>query len=137
MEFETSEKKIEPLATGCVVLSVGNSAYATEIIVGALALLAGAQHPLVSAVAERVKETYTLVRFAKVREQIMLPSLGPDFLRVEAVGKTLPEYLAHQGQMYANLVMMMNQFNLGSEFIVTGVDNDGPLEWNRFLLLSL
>jgi hypothetical protein len=41
MEFETSEKKIEPLATGCVAMSAGNSAYATEIIAGTLVGLAG------------------------------------------------------------------------------------------------
>jgi hypothetical protein len=56
MEFETSEKKIESLGKGCVALSAGNSAYATEIIAGTLVSLAGAQQPLMSVVAERVKE---------------------------------------------------------------------------------
>jgi hypothetical protein len=45
-----------------------------------------------SVVAERVKEAYFSVRMAKVREQIIVPHMGPDFLRVEATGKTLPEY---------------------------------------------
>jgi hypothetical protein len=58
MEFETSEKKIEQLAPGCVAMSAGNSAYATEIISGTLVGLAGAQQPLVSAVADRCKESF-------------------------------------------------------------------------------
>jgi hypothetical protein len=125
MEFETSEKKIEPLATGCVAMSSGNSAYGTEIIAGTLVGLAGAQQPLMSIAAERVKEAYVSVRMAKVREQIIVPNMGPDFLRVEATGKTLPEYLAPQGAVYGQLVMLMSQFNLGSDFIVTGVDTGG------------
>jgi hypothetical protein len=125
MEFETSEKKIESLGTGCVALSAGNSAYATEIIAGTLVSLAGAQQPLMSVVAERVKEAYVSVRMAKVREQIIVPHMGPDFLRVEAVGKTLPEYLAPQAALYGQLVMLTSQFNLGSDFIVTGVDSGG------------
>jgi hypothetical protein len=125
MEFETSEKKIEPLAIGCIAMSSGNSAYGTEIIAGTIVSLAGAQQPLMSVVAERVKEAYVSVRMAKVREQIILPHMGPDFLRLEAVGKTLPEYLAPQGALYGQLVMMMSQFNLGSDFIVSGVDTGG------------
>jgi hypothetical protein len=125
MEFETSEKKIESLAIGCVAMSSGNSAYASEIIAGTRVGLAGAQQPLMSDVAERVKEAYVSVRMAKLREQILIPHMGPDFLRVEAVGKTLPEYLAPQGALYGQLVMLMTQFNLGSDFIVTGVDTGG------------
>jgi len=125
MEFETSEKKIESLATGCVALSAGNSAYASEIIAGALVSLAGARQPLMSLVAERVKEAYISVRMAKVREQILVPNMGPDFVRVEATGKTLPDYLASQAALYAQVVMLMSQFNLGSDFIVTGVDTGG------------
>jgi hypothetical protein len=125
MEFETSEKKIESLATGCVAMSSGNSAYATEIIAGTLVGLAGAQQPQMSVVAERVKDAYISVRMTKVREQILVPHMGPDFLRVEAIGKTLPEYLASQAALYGNLVMLTNQFNLGSDFIVTGVDTGG------------
>jgi hypothetical protein len=94
MEFETSEKKIESLATGCVALSSGNSAYGTEIIAGTIVSLSGAQRPLMAIVAERVKEAYISVRMAKMREQVILPSLGPDFFRIEGTGKTLPEYLA-------------------------------------------
>src|SRR5262249_34657327 len=93
MEFETSERKIESLGTGCVALSSGNSAYASEIIAGTLTGLAGAQQPVMSLVAERIKEAYVAVRMSKVREQIVVPHMGPDFLRVEATGRTLPEYL--------------------------------------------
>jgi hypothetical protein len=87
MEFETSEKKIEQLAPGCVAMSAGNSAYATEIISGTLVGLAGAQQPLVSAVADRLKDAYLAVRLTKIRDHIIVPNMGPDFLRVEAIGR--------------------------------------------------
>jgi hypothetical protein len=41
LEFETSEKKIETLSPSCAALFAGNSAFATEILHGALGTLAG------------------------------------------------------------------------------------------------
>lgn len=125
VEFETSEKKIETLAPACVALLSGNSSYASEIIQKAMQSLSGAQTPDVEHVAELVRGAYAAVRAIKVREQVVIPTLGPDFTRCEQLGSTLPQYLAPQPNLYNQLVMMMSNFNLGSDIIVAGIDSDG------------
>lgn len=53
----------------------------------------------------------------------MIPVLGPDYLKNESVGISLPQYMANQQGMFQQLTMMFNQFNLGTEIIVAGVVN--------------
>jgi hypothetical protein len=125
VEFETSEKKIETLAPACVALMSGNSSYASEIIQAAQQSLSGAQTPDVEHVAETVRAAYAAVRSVKVREQVVIPTLGPDFIRVEQLGSTLPQYLAAQPNLYNQLVMMMGNLNLQSDIIVAGIDTYG------------
>jgi hypothetical protein len=125
LEFETAEKKIESLSPSCAALLAGNSAFGTEIMQGALASLAGAQKPAVVQAAESVKESYAQVRATKVREMIVLPWLGPDYLRAEQLGSNLPTYLQPQAAVYNQIVMTMNNFNMGSDIIVAGVDDHG------------
>lgn len=124
LEFETSEKKIEVLAPSCVTLFAGNSAFATEIIRGARRKLAGAQSPAY-AVAGKVQESYLEVRFAKVREQIILPNLGPDFLKAESLGISMPTYLQPQAGLYQQLAAVMANFNIQSDIIAAGIDSEG------------
>jgi hypothetical protein len=125
LEFETAEKKIEALSPSCVALLSGNSAFGTEIIQGALARLHGAQRPQVVLVAETVRDSYANVRGAKVRETIVIPFLGPDFLKAEQLGISIPTYLKDQGALYQQFVQLMVNFNLGSDIIVAGVDDQG------------
>lgn len=125
LEFETAEKKIEALSPSCVALLSGNSAFGTEIMQGALARLHGAQRPQVVLAADSVKESYAHVRGTKVRETIIVPYLGPDFLRAEQLGANIPTYLKDQANLYGQLVMLMNNFNMGSDIIVAGVDDQG------------
>jgi hypothetical protein len=125
LEFETAEKKIEALSLSCVALLSGNSALGTEILQGALARLQGAQKPQVVLAAEAVKESYAQVRGAKVRDTIITPYLGPDFIRVEQLGANIPTYLKDQPAVYQQLAMLMNNFNMGSDIIVAGVDDQG------------
>jgi hypothetical protein len=72
-----------------------------------------------------VKDSYAKVRGTKIREMIVLPWLGPDFQRAEQLGANLPTYLQPQPNFFQQLVMMMNNFNLGSDIIVAGVDDLG------------
>jgi hypothetical protein len=120
LEFETSEQKIESLSPSCVALLAGNSAFGTD---GALARLQGAQRPPVGFAADAVKESYVSVRGTKVRDSVVVPFLGPDFLKAEHLGVNIPTYLQHQANMYQQLAMMMSQFGLGSDIIVAGVDD--------------
>ncbi len=87
--------------------------------------LAGAQRPEVVVVAESVKDSYARVRAAKVRESVLLPYLGPDFLRAEQLGANVPTYLKDQPNLYQQLAMAMSNFTLGSDIVVTGIDNLG------------
>jgi hypothetical protein len=125
VEFETSEKKIEKLSPSCVALVSGNSAYSSEIILKAIKLLSGAQTPGIEYVSGTVKNAYSSVRDEKVREHVILPTLGPDFIRVESTGATIPQYLQFQPNLYNQIVMMMSGFNLNSDIIVAGVDENG------------
>ena len=125
VEFETSEKKIETLAPACVALLSGNSSYASEVIQKAKQILSGAQTPDVEHVAELVRSAYAIVRATKVREQVVIPTLGPDFTRAEQLGSTLPQYLAPQQNLYNQIAVMMGNFNLGSDIIVAGIDAEG------------
>jgi hypothetical protein len=125
LEFETAEKKIEALSPSCVALLSGNSAFGTEIMQGALATLQGAQQPQVLFAADAIKNSYVNVRARKVRESVIVPNLGPDYLRAEQLGTSLPAYLKDQGGLYMQLVGGMNGFNIGADIIVAGVDNRG------------
>jgi 20S proteasome alpha/beta subunit len=125
LEFETAEKKIEALSPSCVALLAGNSAFGTEILQGALATLQGAQRPELIIAAEAVKDSYVAVRGQKVRDTVLIPFLGPDFVRAEQLGSTVPQYLQAQAAVYQNIIITMNQFNLGSDIIVAGVDDHG------------
>jgi hypothetical protein len=72
-----------------------------------------------------VQESYLEVRFAKVREQIILPNLGPDFLKAESLGISMPTYLQPQAGLYQQLAAVMANFNIQSDIIAAGIDSEG------------
>ncbi len=123
LEFETEEQKIESLAPSCVVLMSGNSAYGTEVLINIRGRLAGAQSPAIADVAQHAEWAYRAVRVKKADEIHVAPSLGQDFVAFQGRGGTLPQYLQPQPQVYQQLVMMLNQFNMNLELILTGIDN--------------
>lgn len=125
LEFETEEQKIERLLPSCVALTAGSSAAATEILDAVRRKLVNAKAPSIEEVATETKNQYIFVRSQKIEETVILPSLGTDFMEQRAKGKTLPEYLQVQSQMYQQLVAVANQFNLQIELIVAGVDKTG------------
>jgi hypothetical protein len=103
LEFQTPEKKIEGIGISCVVLSSGNSAYATEVTRAATQLLDGNPNPPILRAAEVLKEAFTKVRAAKVREQVLTPMLGPDCIKFEAMGVPLPQYLQYQPAIFQQI----------------------------------
>jgi hypothetical protein len=125
LEFETAEQKIEDLSPSCVALSAGNSAYAKEIINATVKELAGARNPLIENVAEAIKTSYIQIRANKVREQVILPMLGPDYIRHEQFNVSAPAYLAQQPQIYQQLIMQSANVNIGCDFLVAGIDAGG------------
>jgi len=88
--------------------------------------LGGSRSPSTAQVASAMRDCYETIRAAKVREMILLPHLGPDFMRAERLGTLLPKYLQEQPGLYNQLVGGMNGFNLGGDIIVAGAgDADG------------
>jgi len=125
LEFQTAEKKIIPIGTSCVVLASGNSAYATEVVQEAKRLLDGNQNPSIVNAVEVTKNAFLHVRANKVREQVLVPMLGPDYLKFEAMNFSLPQYLQFQPNIFQQLAAQMSVFNFGTDMIVAGADGDG------------
>jgi hypothetical protein len=125
LEFETGEKKIDAISTTCVVLTAGVSPPAKEMIVATLKALGGAQRPAIDVVAETVKTSYIQIRANKLREGLIIPWLGPDYLKHESMNVSVPVYLEKQPGIYQNLAVQSTQFNLQVEFLVAGIDDEG------------
>lgn len=139
VEFETSEKKIEQVGTACVILSSGNGAYSAEIVRTAIGLLDGNPNPPISRAAEIIRDGFIQVRATKVKEQVLVPALGPDYLKFEAMNIPLPQYLQYQPAIFQQITVQMQMFNLGTDMIIAGIDpggarvayvgNPGTLAW--------
>lgn len=129
LEFETEEEKIETLAPSYIALVSGNSAYGTEILKNSRTQLAGATTPEADRVFNIVKSEYASVRMVKIDDTIISSSLGVDYAKFLGKGGTLPAYLQPQSQVYQQLCMFTQQFNLGVEIIVAGIDKSGAHIW--------
>jgi hypothetical protein len=127
LEFQTPEKKIEGIGVSCVVLSSGNSAYATEITRAAIQLLDSNPDPPILRAADVLRTAFAQVRAAKIREQVLVPMLGPDYIKFEAMGVPLPQYLQYQPAMFQQVAAQMQVFNLGTDMIIAGVDDSGAM----------
>lgn len=126
IEFQTEEGKIEQISPTCVALTSGNSAFATEVLDVTRRELGGSQEPLIGEVANIVKEAYIHTRSQKIYETIITTTLGQDYADyIGRGGTTLATYLQPQQQVYQQLIAMSQQFNMGLEIIVTGLDRDG------------
>ncbi len=125
LEFETGEQKIELLSPSCVALAAGNSAYAKEIVYDTIKGLAGSQRPQIENVAEALKTSYIKIRANKIREQIIIPMLGPDYLRHEQFNVSIPTYLEKQPGIFQQLVIQSANTNIGCDLIVAGIDDGG------------
>jgi len=127
LEFETDEGKIEKIGRSCVALTAGSAAYAKEVISLGLQHLGTPTPPVpeISKVVVALKEAYISVRASKVNETIIMPTLGQDFHNFQAKGGTLPAYLQVQPTIYQQVIVMSQQFNLGLDILLAGIDNLG------------
>lgn len=125
VEFETDEQKIEVLAERCVALPAGNSVFASEILDRVRRRLGGNPTPAFDQVAAFVREEYEAVRASKYYDMQVFPMLGVDFAKHRNVGMPLPVYLEKQPGVFQQIMMMAQQFNLGTEFLIAGVDDGG------------
>jgi 20S proteasome alpha/beta subunit len=125
LEFETEEKKIEELSPNCVALISGNSGYAEEILENSRKKIGGNQSPEINQVIKTVKEVYAALRMIKIDETIISSALATDYAKFLQKGGTLPAYLQVQGQIYQQLFLLSQQYNLGVDIIVAGIDAAG------------
>lgn len=125
LEFETGEKKIDTISTACVTLTAGVAPPGKEIIVATLKALGGALNPAIDVVAETVKLSYIQTRANKIRETLIIPLLGPDYLKHEQMNVSVPTYLEKQQGIFQNIVVQASQFNLQAEFLIAGIDGSG------------
>jgi hypothetical protein len=125
VEFEPPLSKIEAMGNTCLALGAGNGLFVSEIFSRAKASYQNAPAPTVMQVAHATKETYLLFRDERLEEQIVRQNLGPDFVSFRSRGGTLPQYLQPQAGIYQQLVVQSNQFNLGVDILVTGIDTSG------------
>jgi 20S proteasome alpha/beta subunit len=125
LEFETEEQKIESLGQSCVMMFSGNSAYGTEVLNETRTRLGGNQSPAIADVVPHAEWAYKTVRARKAESQIVAASLGQDFAAFVQRGGTLPQYLQTQATMFQQIVTLVNQFNIGLDAIVAGVDTTG------------
>ncbi|MGA2349973.1 MAG: hypothetical protein ABSF70_06025 [Terracidiphilus sp.] len=125
VEFEPPISKIESMSQTCIAMGSGNSLHVAEILKRARKRYAESPKLSVDVVGRAVMDDYGTLRNEVVEQQIVAPSLGPDFAAFRSKGGTLPQYLQPQANIYAQLFMSSQQFNLGVEIIVAGFDETG------------
>lgn len=117
LEVEHEEKKIVGVASNCLLLAAGNALIGAEIM-----RRFSSRRPTeasITALADALLQSYQAVRLQKVEEHFLKPrnlSLG---LFTEKGGQIIPI------QLYAQLDQQLQSFNLGAEYIICGVDNEG------------
>lgn len=125
LEFEPPVSKIEKIATDCVVLAAGNSVFAQELINRTRLKLQPGKPAPVSTVAHQLKSEYEAFRGQTIEENMILATLGEDFVSFRKKGGILPAYLQLQPMVYQQIIAQAAQFNLGLDFIVAGVEHSG------------
>lgn len=125
VEFEPPLSKIEAMGSSCVAMGAGNGLVVNEIFQRARVAYQNFPAAKVDQIANCVKDAYAKFRDDNIEEQIIRPTLGPDFLAFRSRGGTIPAYLQVQPGIYQQIIVQSNQFNLGVEVIVTGIDDTG------------
>jgi hypothetical protein len=125
VEFEPPLSKIERMSNSCVAMGAGNGLFVSEIFKSAKQAYRDVAGVSVAQIATCVKDAYAASRNEKIEEQIIRPTLGPDFLAFRSRGGTLAAYLQPQAGIYQQIIVQSNQFNLGVEIIIAGIDDTG------------
>jgi hypothetical protein len=126
VEFETLESKLERLSSKCAVLQSSNDlSIASELVDSVRPQMAGPHDSSISGLADLIKSNYMNVRLRRLDERIVVPMLGPDYLRNRENGVSLPDYLKNQQPMFTTLALKMESYDLSVQLLVAGVDNSG------------
>jgi 20S proteasome alpha/beta subunit len=125
VEFEPQISKIEELSAGCVALPAGPTLYADELLKRVRAELQTGRGMSVKQICELVPQKYAQFRDEKCEEIQIEPLLGRDFRSFREKGGFLPAYLQAQPGIYQNIVVQQQQYNLGLELMIAGIDVQG------------
>ena len=125
LEFEPPLSKIEIVHKGCVTLASGSLPFADDII-GAVRKKVAAQAPNIRTICEDFRTEYSNFRDQKFEEQVVSAQFGADFKLFRSRGGTLPAYLQPQGMIYQGAVVQSQQFNINTDFLIAGIDENGP-----------
>ena len=124
VEFETLESKLERLSPKCAVLqSSGDMSITTEIVESVRLQMEVPHDSSVAGLADLIKSNYTKVRLRRLDDRIVVPTLGPDYVRNRENGVSLPDYLKNQQAMFQTLALRMEQHDLSVQLLVAGADN--------------
>ncbi len=125
VEYETDERKIDVVARRCVALAAGSSVHATEVLHGLMRNLGGNPNPAFDQVVALLQREYAQVRSRKIWDGTLFAQLGLDFERHQAVGMTLATYLEKQTLVFQQMMTFCQNFNLGVDFLLVGLDDTG------------
>lgn len=125
LEFEPPLTKIECLGKGCIALAAGSLPFADQIISEAKGKVGVTQPPPVDAVCQLVQQSYMAFRNHLIDDQVILATLGQDFKKFRDNAGTLPQYLHQQPNVYQLLFSQSQQYNLGLELLIAGIDASG------------
>jgi Proteasome subunit len=126
VEFETLERKIEPLAPTCSFLQSSNDVSIVSEIVDSVRLQMKEPHDFsVSRLADLIQSSYIKARLRLLDERLVVPALGSDYVRHREHGDSLPDYLKNQPILFQSLTQRMEQHDLSVYLLVAGVDHSG------------
>jgi 20S proteasome alpha/beta subunit len=126
VEFETLERKFEQLHSKRAVLQSSNATPAvTEILESVRRLTREPHDSSVAVLAELVRRSYVEVRLRRIEERIVVPALGPDYVKQREHRVSLADYLKNQSVIYQAMTLKMEQHDLSVSMLVAGVDHSG------------
>ncbi len=126
VNFETQASKLEQITPMSLLLSACDNTSTLRAIVNSVKPRIRELHetPIVR-LAEMMRDGYRMVHLQQLDELLIVPSLGPDYVRMRDNGVSLPDYLKNQPSTYERIVLQMSQHNIGVELLVAGIDRLG------------
>jgi len=112
-------KKISQLNDRTLLVFSGSTGDGEEIVTGAMPHITAAKQS-VNQIAEAVKESYVQHKQRRAEETILKPWMGADFKQFQTLIAQSPS-----SQILQQVLMMISQHNLNTDFLVAGLDDSG------------
>jgi len=112
-------KKITQLNERTLLVFSGSTGDGEEIVSGAMPFITATKQS-VGQIAEAVKESYVRLKQRRAEETILKPWLGADFKQFQTLIAQ-----SSSSQILQQVLMMISQHNLNTDFLVAGLDDSG------------